>query len=198
MNNNIPFFNLSLSGDALSSSRRLRLPLIQGGTDVLTNLGINDLSGVITLAALQVLGIAAWFDFARYSARVWQTTITPHTSSSDTWATAANQTPFTNNAIRIAYNDWIRDGAPMLNGVAVAAGSSAPGTIRAGAAGHPLAGYFEVADAVEVDSAGTLTRNGGRWKVGSVYTTDAQGIHPNSTGAAAMAPAIDTSKFLRV
>lgn len=92
--------------------------------------------------------------------KVYQTTITPHTSSTDSWATTANQTPTTNagpGGIRTQLNDWIR-------------------TIPV-----PLTGYFEVDDVVSTG------RNTGIWQVGSVYLTDALGIHPSPTGHAAMA-----------
>lgn len=195
MNNNIPFVNLCTSGDALSSGFALRQPLLQGATDVLSNYGTNDINGGATLATFQGLFITFCTNAAAYGARVWQTTIPPKTASTDTWATAANQTPYSHETVRTGFNDWLRDGAPILSGTAVATGSSAAGTLRAGQVGHPLTGYFDAADAVEVDATGTFTRNGGRWNVGYVYTGDSQGIHPSSAGHAAMALAIDTTKF---
>lgn len=82
-------------------------------------------------------------------------------------------------------NDWIREGAPVdSNLAAVAVGTTAAGTLRAGDAGHPLVGYFETADAVET------ARNSGKWKVDGTankYTSD--GVHPNALGHQTMADA---------
>jgi hypothetical protein len=75
----------------------------------------------------------------------------------------------------------------MISGVAVAAGTS--GAIVAGQTGHPLAGYFDAANAVE------SSLNSGLWKVGYVYLGDSRGAHPNSGGAALMASTINTTLF---
>jgi lysophospholipase L1-like esterase len=58
--------------------------------------------------------------------------------------------------------------------------------IVAASANHPLEGYFDTAD--EVESA----RNSGKWAAS--HTGD--GVHPNTTGHAAMATAIDTDLFV--
>lgn len=88
--------------------------------------------------------------------KVYQTTITPRTTSSDSWATTENQAQVsgTINGRRTTLNDWIR-GVPS--------------------GAH---GYFDIADALET------SRNSGIWKVTGVanaYTAD--GIHPNTTGS---------------
>ena len=51
--------------------------------------------------------------------------------------------------MRADVNAWLRDGAPILAGAAAATGSSAAGTLRAGDAGHYLAGIYDVAAEVE-------------------------------------------------
>jgi len=88
--------------------------------------------------------------------KVYQTTITPRTTSSDSWATTENQAQVsgTINGRRTALNDWIR-GVPS--------------------GAH---GYFDIADALET------SRNSGIWKVTGVanaYTPD--GTHPNTTSS---------------
>jgi hypothetical protein len=70
----------------------------------------------------------------------------------------------------------------MLNGVAVATGSNATGTVRIGASGHPVIGYHELADAAET------ARNSGIWKTGAIRTvTDAAISNSSSTLTSATA-----------
>lgn len=189
MNNQIPFINACLSGDSLGNSQKYRLNLINGCTDVITNMGVNDLVGGATTATVEQNMSTLWQNLSKFGARVWQTTITPKTSSTDVWATTTNQTPFAGNANRTAVNDWIRTGAPVNSTTLAPVAIGTGGALLAGQTGHPLTGYFETADTVET------ARNSGIWQVGSVYTTDGNGLHPNSTGAAAMAAAINTARF---
>lgn len=68
--------------------------------------------------------------------KVFQSTILPYTTSSDSWATVENQTHHANEAVRVATNTWIR-------------------TVPIG-----LAGIFDIADVAE------SARDSGFWKVG--------------------------------
>ena len=134
-----------------------RLGILRGCTSALVQLGINDVSNsrtstqiqndLLTLyARLQTLGIN----------RIYQTTITPRSTSTDSWATVNNQTAHANNAARVTVNNWI----------------------RANTAG--ITGYFEIADLVE------SARDSGLWKASytadgvhptdAVHTTMAAGI----------------------
>jgi hypothetical protein len=158
-----------------------RGPLIDRCSHIITNLGINDLPGK-TLAQMQLALFRQWVNLGARGSRIHQTTLAPKTTSTDNWATLANQTATTDDPVRIGVNDWLRDGAPVTAALATPFGLAA-GT-RAGAAGHPLSGYIEAADAVE------SARNSGKWQVGMVYTTDAAGIHPSSAGHAKMAAEI--------
>jgi lysophospholipase L1-like esterase len=74
--------------------------------------------------------------FNKMGLPVFQNTITPSTTSTDSWATTGNQTPESSNAVRVQVNDWIR-------------------TVPS-----PLSGYFEIADLAET------ARNSGIWKAG--------------------------------
>lgn len=152
---------------------------------VINQYGINDLQSGASLAQLQ----ARTFANTVISRNPWvngrlQQTLGPKTSSTDGWATTANQTPDAINADRVTFNDWVRDGMPEIGQVAVAAGTV--GAIRAGQGGHPYTGYIEVADLCE------SARNSGLWKPG--YTGD--GLHPNALGNAAIAGALDLSQFV--
>ena len=149
-----------------------------GCTDyVISALGSNDLYvNLRTAAQLQVTLIARWRFYRDKGSRVLATTITPRTSSTDAWATVANQT-ITNstvNAHRVEYNNWLRDGAPMTSAfAAVAAGTATAGTIRIGDAAHPLYDYLEIADLAE------SARDSGKWAIDSGQPV-ADGTHPTS------------------
>lgn len=183
------------AGFATHAGRKNRIAAARACSSAICNYFVNDL-GVYTLAQAQANLVTIWNLLnVTYGLFVWQTTCTPITTSSDSWATTGNQTlnaqGVGTETIRVQFNTWIRDGAPLLAGVAVATGSSAAGTLRAGQSGHPLAGYFETADTVET------ARNSGLWKVtgaANAYTSD--GIHPSHTAHVAMAAAITVASLV--
>ena len=112
-----------------------RLALIQYCTHVACGYGINDIifdsrTAAQTLTDLQTL----WSQFG--GRPVYQRTLSPVSTSTDSWATTANQTTHANNAQRTSFNDSIR-------------------FMPAG-----LSGIFDVADQVE------SMRNSGIWKAG--------------------------------
>lgn len=187
--NQVAYVSIAASGENLVEPRVLREALTYGATHALCNLGVNDIKNAKTATEIRNNLVGVWTRLARRGLKVYQTTLVPYTTSTDTWATVANQTPVdaTAEAARVTVNDWIRGGAPMKNGAFVEVGTA--GAVTAGQAGHPLTATFDVADTVE------SARNSGRWKVGMVYTTDNLGIHPSSAGHAAMAAAIPLSTF---
>lgn len=146
----------------------------------------NDLEDSRTVAQMQANLITLWTTRSSAGQRVIQTTITPHTTSTDSWATTANQTVSSTaiEARRVQLNDWVRAGAPILSGAAVAVGTV--GALLAGDSGHPLYGYWEITDNVET------ARNSGIWK--AAYTTD--GLHPSTTGITAAALGVDYSMVI--
>lgn len=164
----------------LTRFRRLGLLGRVAMTHILTDYTVNSVAVTTLLADAVVM----WLSFARFGVPVYQTTLTPQTTSTDAWATVANQSLFRAQADedrRVAFNTWLRDGAPVNGVTPQAPGASGAGIVRAGSVGHPLAGIVEVADLAE------SARNSGRWKAG--YTAD--GTHPNPTGAAALSAAIN-------
>lgn len=170
------------------SRTKQRRPLLNGCTHVVSALGRNSLSvDVDNAAGLAVLTIALWNWLKRRGFRTWQATVTPQTTSTDGWVTTGNQTvaDVTVEARRIVWNTWIRDGAPLLAGAYIAAGTTNPAALRAGQTGHPLSGTLD--PTLLVESA----LNSGIWK--AAHTGD--GTHPNDTGMAAMAPALDPTIF---
>jgi lysophospholipase L1-like esterase len=167
--------------NGLTRMRRASLMAQVAPTHVICEYGRNNMSS----ATIQADTLAAWTSLRRMNVSVYQTTITPQTTSSDSWVTVANQTVAnaTYEGRRVAFNDWLRDGAPISAGAPVAVGTVS--AIRAGESGHPLSGWFEIADLSE------SARNSGKWKAS--YTTD--GTHPNATAAAALAAGIDPTVF---
>jgi lysophospholipase L1-like esterase len=161
------FLNLAMSGEsagnfATLASSRTRRTLTQGATRAVVNYGRNDLEGGATGAVLAASLISVWTTLSARGIKVWQATITPKSTSTDSWSTLTNQTPAANETHRATINAWLRDGAPILAGAYALAGSSAPGTLRAGATGHPLSGVHDVAAVVEA--------SGGKWAVPETRT----------------------------
>jgi hypothetical protein len=184
------------------ASHTARLPLMLLCDSILIQDGVNDLSsGPGTAAALKadVLAIAA---LKSTSQRVFVCTVVPQTTSTDSWATTANQTVMAWESERVAYNQWLRDGAPVntSTGNAAAVGASG-GTIArvatygttgsavnaASGPAHPFdggsgGGIFNSGGAVE------SATDSGKWKAPG-YSFD--GIHYTSpAGSTLMAAAI--------
>lgn len=172
------YFNGALPGDRAASfiTSTTRNAQLFACTHALDEYGTNDIfTAGATLAQLQGYKITIWQWLAARGIVTKATTLVPSTTSADGWSTVANQTVKTGETVRVGINDWIRDGAPILNGVAVATGSNAPGTLRAGQSGHPLAGYFEIADVVE------SARNSGKWAITGVRSVSDGAINASSS-----------------
>lgn len=186
----VPHLKVSVSGEqniqfygqpgttSDSVGRKYRGRFLAGATDIVSDYSINDITSSATFAQMQSRILTAASIAAYYGARFHQTTFAPHTSSTDSWATTANQTPSNagQETIRTQANAWLRDGAPIngSTGVAVATGDASGTTIRAGVYGHPVAGVFDMAGAVEVSNGTSLV-----WQVNAA-TTD--GLHPGDSG----------------
>lgn len=82
--------------------------------------GVNDSAS--SLATMQANSLLVWNELAELGIPIYACTLTPWTTSTDSWATVNNQTDSRPNII--LFNDWVR-------------------TLPA-----PLTGYFEVSDAV--------------------------------------------------
>lgn len=123
------------TSDFLSSVRKNRMLLSNYCSYAVCQLGVNDvIIGNVKLEVVKANLMDIWNALAIRGIKVYQTTITPVSTSTDTWATTQNQTTHANNSVRTALNDWIR-------------------TTPA-----PLSGYFEVANTVET------SQNSGIWK----------------------------------
>jgi hypothetical protein len=161
---------------ALLSGHRGRFLLMSSCSEVIDTMGLNDVFQADTLANIQANKILVWGMESAKGCRVWGTTWTPNSTSTDNWKTTANQSVTAIEAVRVGFNDWIRDGSPITiaTGIAAAVGSVGAGVMRSGVyvAGvftpgnplHPLYGYYEVADKAE------SARNSGKWRVAQIVT----------------------------
>jgi len=180
--------NAAFPGDSAVSFRtpaghRYRLALAGNTRSMLSGYGRNDVSSNRTYAQITTDLVGVWALGAARGMPVAQTTITPSTSSSDSWATVGNQTVSSSSqdTVRVAVNGWLRGGAPLVAGAPAVDGAN--GAVYAGQAGHPLVAVVDIADLAE------SARDSGKWKAG--YTSD--GVHPNPTGAAGIAAGVDLS-----
>lgn len=137
-----------------------------GISHAICDYGINDVTAGSSLAVIQANLTICWMTLAQRGIKVYQTTLGPHTTSSDSWATTVNQTVTIHEAVRVAVNDWIR-------------------TTPA-----PLSGFFELADTVET------AHNSGKWinnGVANTYTSD--GLHPSAAAAILQSACVIMSVF---
>lgn len=150
----------------VGTMRRFRFALAKYATHAFVELGTNDFGGATpTHTFTQVQGYLTdiYTELVNRGIKVYGVTIPPRTNSSDSWATANNQT-----AINTAYqaggyrdqlNSWIKAGGGGL-----------------------LSGYIDCASVLSTTNAS----GDPVWIPG--YTSD--GIHPNPTGHAAIASAL--------
>lgn len=155
-------------------------------SSVIVNLGINDIQASGTAAQVQAWLTRVWQELARTGTPVYAGQLTPASSSTDAWATTANQGRFTNGGtipttqfptdadyattVYGTVAQWAsQDGAPIT----VADG----GSVKIGQAGHPV-------DAL-LDWKGLLADAATSWKWLPGFTAD--GVHPVPAAAQAQA-----------
>jgi len=181
----IPYYNFSNSGEQIANlivHHNSRFALIPSCKYVLGMAGTNDIVGYTT-AQIEANFTTMVTDFRQRGSLSYFGTIIPETNSTDNWATLANQSVRATEAIRVAVNNWMRDGSPLdpTTKLPVAVGTvgaircayySSTGVLVNAASGpslHPAAAIFDLADSVET------ARNSGLWIVpaGGRTVTDA-------------------------
>ncbi len=157
-------------------------------------LGSNDLYNLsrtaVQLEADLVSGV--YVPLASRGVEITACTLKPRNSSSDSWATLANQTTLAAEPQRLAFNAWVRDGLP-LTGALAPAPAGASGALRTGQYGHPVARWIDCAATVE------SSLNSGKWLVnGSANYATVDGAHPSPAGhqlvSAALSPLLVAAK----
>lgn len=196
LQDNFVWVNRAKGGETLAnfqgSMRDRRMVSLAGCQRIICNYGTNSL-GSVSVAAMKsaILDITAAFN--AQGSKVHWCTLVPKTTSTDSWASPGNQTPYnstdgvdtTNNTPelrRVAINTWLRD-------------TSASGYVAQAGGAKKAGQVFDVASKVETNAAGVLTQNGGRWitsgSTANYGTID--GTHPSPTGHGLMATAIATA-----
>lgn len=140
--------------------------------------GTNDSGGTVSVFPWQSY-IDYWTWAAEQGVKVIQATQTPHTSSTDGWTTLEGQTRI-NWPKREAFNQWLRDGAPIIDGEKAEPGAT--GALRVGEEGHPLHAVFDAGAAVESSLGSGLWRT----DIGSIA---GDGLHPSALGGTAVSNA---------
>lgn len=139
------FLNQASSLTSSPTFSAVRSQIADLASTVLFAYGTNDLGG--SLSTIQSQYVQAANSFLRRGKTFVACTLLPKTTSTDSWTTTANQTVGANEANRTAFNTWLRSG------------SFANATINPSACS-----VFDAAAAVEVNSTGASTLNGGFWK----------------------------------
>ncbi|WP_029082893.1 GDSL-type esterase/lipase family protein [Bradyrhizobium sp. th.b2] len=164
----IPFMNLARAGDSLQGEGAIghgwrRDSLMDFATHYISDMGNNDIAGGVSLASMQTLVQAAWKSARARGLKVYHCTLLPRTTSTDAFATAANQTIVANyesSGIRGQFNTWLFTQV-----------------------GVNIDGVIDINATVE-DPA-----NLGKWlTAGGPYTGD--GTHPNAAGNLLAVPAV--------
>lgn len=173
--NRYAYMNLAIYGSALSqflSSGAKRSALINSYcSHVITNYGTNDVFSGRT--AVQVKA-----DLISFVSQFWTKptavcTLLPRTTSTDSWATAANQTVAAQEAVRIVVNATIRNGSIT--------GAVCFYDVERFAESSYMSGKWQFIP-------GTISP---AW---AAYTWD--GVHPNAQGYAAIAAGIVPSRLM--
>lgn len=188
----VPFLNAGRWGGQTISSGDVGLSSLPASfTHVLDEYGFNDITNEpVTKTMQDKLATWAWTHAQNAALRITACTITPSASSTDSWTTLDGQAPdagttydgLTRWQRASAYNDWLRDGAPILAGTAAPA-TTDPAALRAGQAGHPLDSILDIAAVIE------SSPNSGIFRVDHGQIS-IDGAHMNSTAGDLIAASV--------
>lgn len=163
-------------GDTLRAATHA---LVEYGSNDLRNAGGTDYTGTWSNARATY----AYIDAHNPGIPMYQSTCLPVVDTSDMCATLAGQTVGT-TTLRVHWNAWLRDGAPIdpVTKAALAVGASG---LRCGDVGHPLAGIIDTAATVE---EGGIEAPTGKWRIGpGGVSWGGDGTHPTDAGQVQMA-----------
>ncbi len=157
---------------------RNRKTLSQYASHAIVAYGINDVNGNVSLPSMKTYAQAGYQWLVNRGIKVYASTLLPNTTGS--WASSGAQTPGTYDAVRKAWNAYLRSwpnpSDPVLS---------------------LLSGVFDPAALIEVNAANQLDLYGGRWYCGpgnnTAYTPD--GLHPGPNGNLLLQAAINTALF---
>lgn len=89
---------------------------LEFGDVAIVAMGANDVNTALTFAQIQAALLSMWNSFANRLMPIWACTITPRSTSTDSWATTGNQTAQYLSTIN-SLNDWIRTLPAPITGV---------------------------------------------------------------------------------
>lgn len=158
---------------------RIGIALKAGYADsVIDAYGINDGYGDMT-GGTAIRNAAAFWAKARTDGakRIVQVTLPPAAQSTDGYATLAGQTP--THEHRVGYNQWLRDGAPMLGDTPATAGTTDPAAVRA----------------TVVKSDGTIVRGSTSHPLGEGWVTDCAAVTESSVDSGKFIPGLPRENY---
>ncbi|WCT75044.1 SGNH/GDSL hydrolase family protein [Sphingomonas naphthae] len=167
---------------------------------IVCHIGTNDLGSTApTLEIFKANMLTLAKTWLRAHSKIWFATIVPRNTSTDSWATYANQAVRTDvpsggtqtlEALRVSVNNWLRDTSP----------SGAVAWLQANLKVGTVAGIIDPCLAVERNADGSALAlvggqqtagTGGRWIVnGAANYATGDGIHPSDAGQILMATTI--------
>lgn len=157
----------------------------------IVHFGRNDLSGGRTAAQIEVDLISHGRVLATMGIKPFACTVPPRTTTTDSYATLANQTVHASEAERVALNVWIRGGMPINATTKAPVAVGTGGAKVAGDVGHPYAGKFDTCAGAE------SSQDSGKWKVtGAANYATTDGIHPTGAVYVLMAAQVTTASFV--
>lgn len=131
-NANVGYLKAGRGGESttniLSIGGLHKLTLGEGSQNLICNLGINDLIAGISTNVLKTNLMTIWRYYAKKGLRVFQTTYTPRTTSTDYWLTTNNQTVTVEADEIEAMNEWFED--TSTNGAISMSGGSLYGVFN--------------------------------------------------------------------
>lgn len=201
INEQLPMIRSTASADKLTVfiGNPRRLTVLQGCTHAVLALGTNDLNQDPTIPQMRARMLPVATQLAQRGMKVMVSTILPRNTSTDGFVTTANQTKPAWENKRLAYNDWLRAGAPIDPVTKVGVEIGTAGALLTGQAGHPLSQYnganvIETADTIET------ARNSGIWKPADRTVSDAAitAAAATMTSATANFTAADVGKAVTI
>jgi lysophospholipase L1-like esterase len=171
--------------------RALELGAARGANAGFAAYGTNDFAEGADAAVIEANLMMMYRQMSAQGMACYGVTLPPLTTTTDNWATTVNQAATGNEAVRVAFNQWMRAGMPVDSSTLAPVAVSTPDALTAGAAGHPVTRVYDLCGAVE------SSQDSGLWKAtGTAYAYTADGTHPSPDGYAAMAAVIDVATIL--
>ena len=170
--------NISIGGDEgiwfqTTNGSFRRFSAINTVNSAIIEYGHNDLVSAVSAATFEAVALDLANKIRRLGiSKVFLITIVPQTTSTDNWATTANQTPVATDPQRVLYNTWVRAKCPIDPNTLAPVTVGTSGALYAGQTGHPITDFFDVASTVESSLNSGLWAPANRVVTGSIPSGD--------------------------